>query len=70
LTWARTAALNVRSEPRSTAEAGMMLCLVPPTNCPTVSTAVSYAATSRETRFCIPSRMLAAAVIGSIDRCG
>ena len=52
------------------ARSGMMLPLVPETICPTVSTAVSWAGTSREIRACMPSRMLAAAVMGSTERCG
>ena len=56
--------------PRMIARSGRMLPLVPATICPTVSTAVSWAGISRDTRLCMPSRMLAAAVMGSIERCG
>ncbi len=70
MSWSRTDCSKARMVPFITARSGMILPLVPDVIWPTVSTAVSCAGTSRATRLCMPRRMLAAAVMGSMERCG
>src|SRR4051812_31412389 len=66
----RVESLNVRTLSCSVADSGMTLLLVPAWRLPTVSTAVSPGATSRETTVCSRTTIIAARTTGSIAACG